>query len=81
MKISDTADHGEARFVFRVLAGIISLLMLLLGLPCCIYAAFDGVWIAWLYALGCLFGGVGFAGGAWTGRWFSFRRHDETDEA
>jgi len=26
---SDTANHGKARFVFRVLAGIISLLMLL----------------------------------------------------
>jgi hypothetical protein len=70
MKTSDTAPHGKARFVFRVLAGIISLLMLL-TVPCCVYAAINGVWLAWLYALSCLFGGVGFAGVAWTGRWFS----------
>jgi uncharacterized membrane protein len=64
--------------VFRVLAGIISLGMLL-TFPCCVYAALNGVWLAWLYALSCLFGGVGFAGGAWTGRWFCFRRLAKLD--
>lgn len=80
MKDSDTADHGEARFVFRVLAGIISLLMLL-TFPCMVYVAFTGFWQAWLYAFSCLFAGVGFAGGAWTGRWFCFRKNNKTEAA
>ena len=78
MKTSDTAPHGEARFVFRVLAGVISLLMFL-SLPLMAFVAINGVWQAWFYALACLFGGLGFAGAAWTGRWFSFRKQDEPD--
>jgi protein-S-isoprenylcysteine O-methyltransferase Ste14 len=73
MKDSDTADHGEARFVFRVLAGIISVLMLL-SLPFMVFVAFNWDWQFWLGVLGCLISGTGFAGAAWTGRWFCFRK-------
>lgn len=63
--------------VFRVLAGIIAVFLLLVGLPMALFGIFAGsgescLWgIFW--AMSCLYGGIGLAGGARTGRWFNVR--------
>ena len=60
--------------MFRVLAGIISACLLLIGLPLAVSGAFMPTW--WesgLWAIGCVYAGIGLAVGARTGRWFSVR--------
>jgi hypothetical protein len=74
MKTSDTAPHGKARFVFRVLAGCLSLLMLTAAAVFIYFGITEGAWLAWLLGLVELFSAAGFAGGALTGYWFRFRR-------
>ncbi len=64
---------SEARPVFRFLAGILSVLSLLFGLPAVVYMAISrgGHW--WLEALNMLIFGAGFATVAYSGRWMCFR--------
>ena len=64
----------KTRFIFRVLAGVLALLLLLGGLPVAVLEARNGgTWQAWFGAASCLFGGIGLAVGARTGRWpFTF---------
>jgi len=72
----NTPNHPQVptRPFFRVLAGCLSLLMLVAA-PVWIYFGFtEGAWLAWLLGLSTLFGAAGFAGGALTGHWFRFRR-------
>ena len=67
----------ETRMAFRVLSGVIAALLLLVGLPIALYGVFTGsgtslIWnIVW--AIASLYGGVGMAGGALTGRWYDER--------
>ena len=65
---------SETRIVFRVLAGIIAVFLLLIGLPLALSGAFVGTW--WescLWAIGSLYAGIGIAVGARTGRWYGVR--------
>jgi protein-S-isoprenylcysteine O-methyltransferase Ste14 len=77
MKSSPSSSKGETRFVFRILACVIAVFLLLIGLPAAISEALNRVWEGWFCAFSCLYAGVGLATGAWTGRWFCFKRiHD-----
>ena len=64
----------ETRFVFRVLAGVIAVFLLLVGLPVAVLEVRGGgTWDAWFAAACCLIAGIGMAVGARTGRWpFTF---------
>jgi len=64
----------KTRFIFRVLAGVLALFLLLVGLPKAVLEALDGgTWQAWFGAMCCCFAGIGLAVGARTGRWpFTF---------
>ena len=64
----------KTRFIFRVLAGILALLLLLVGLPVAVLEARGGgTWFAWFDVACCIFAGIGLAVGARTGRWpFTF---------
>jgi hypothetical protein len=73
MDITQPSKQPGTRFGFRVLAGIIAVFLLLVGLPLALLEAGSGGWQAWLGALCCLYGGVGMAVGARTGRWYSAR--------
>ena len=64
----------KTRFVFRVLAGILAVFMLL-GAPlvAVLEVRAGGTWQAWFAAVSCIFAGIGLAVGARTGRWpFTF---------
>ena len=64
----------KTRFIFRVLAGVLALFLLLVGLPLEVLEVRDGgTWQAWFGAVSCYFAGIGLAVGARTGRWpFTF---------
>ena len=64
----------KTRFTFRVLAGVLALLLLLVGLPLSVLEVrHGGTWFAWFDAVCCIFAGIGFAVAARTGRWpFTF---------
>lgn len=64
----------KTRFIFRVLAGILALFLLLAGLPVAVLEALHGrTWQAWFCAVACYYAGIGLAVGARTGRWpFTF---------
>ncbi len=64
----------KTRFIFRVLAGVLALFLLLVGLPLEVLEVRDGgTWQAWFGAASCYFAGIGFAVEARTGRWpFTF---------
>ena len=64
----------KTRFVFRVLAGILAVFLLLVGLPAAVLEVRGGgTWQAWFFAASCIFAGIGLAVGARTGRWpFTF---------
>jgi hypothetical protein len=76
LRPASSIEQRETRKVFRVLAGILAV-FLLLGPPAALYGVFAGsgehrLWdIFW--AISCLYGGVGLAGGARAGRWFNVR--------
>ncbi len=71
MTTSSSVKKSETRMVFRVLAGIIAVFFLLVGLPLALSGAFvDAWWESWLCAFCYLYGGVGLAIGAYTGRWY-----------
>ncbi len=63
--------------VFRVLAGILAALFLMVILPMALYGVFTGSGESRIFgifwAICCLYGGVGLAGGARTGRWYDVR--------
>ena len=60
--------------VFRVLAGIVASLILLVGLPIALSGAFaDSWWESALWAICDLYAGIGLAIGARTGRWYRAR--------
>lgn len=67
-------SEQKARFIFRILAGVLALLLLLGGLPVAVNEARNGrPWQAWFAAASCYISGIGFAVGARTGRWpFTF---------
>jgi hypothetical protein len=63
----------KTRFIFRVLAGVLALFLLLVGVPLEVLEVRDGRWQAWFGAASCCFAGIGLALGARTGRWpFTF---------
>jgi len=64
----------KTRFIFRVLAGVLALFLLLVGLPVAVLEGLGGgTWQAWFGAVCCYFAGIGLAVGARTGRWpFTF---------
>ena len=63
----------KTRFIFRVLAGVLALFLLLVGLPAAVLEVRDGRWQAGFGAVACYFAGIGLAVGARTGRWpFTF---------
>lgn len=64
----------KTRFVFRVLAGILAVFLLLVGLPAAVLVVRDGgTWQAWFAVVSCIFASIGLATGARTGRWpFTF---------
>jgi hypothetical protein len=71
---SSSVKKRETRVVFRVLAGIIAVFLLLIGLPLAVSGAFmDTWWESGLWAIGCVYAGIGLAIGARTGRWYSVR--------
>jgi hypothetical protein len=68
---------SEARPGFRLLAGILALLMLLIGIPVTVYMAIGGSLYRWLDVLTMVIVGTGFSSVAYTGRWLCFRKpHD-----
>ena len=71
----------ETRIVFRVLAGLVAIFLLLVGLPAAIVEALNShVWEPWFAAICCLIGGIGMAESARTGRWpFAFHGHQGND--
>lgn len=71
----------QTRMVFRVLAGIIAVFLLLVALPVAVLGdSGHETWYTWFNALCCFFGGVGMAVGARTGRWpFALRTHHRND--
>jgi hypothetical protein len=74
MKSVQSVKKSETRMVFRVLAGIIAAFLLLIGLPLALSGAFmDTWWESWLWAIGCVYAGIGLALGARTGRWYHVR--------
>ena len=64
----------KTRFIFRVLAGVLALFLLLVGLPVAVLEALNrGTWQPLFGAVCCLIAGIGLAVGARTGRWpFTF---------
>ena len=73
MNSPEPSNRGTTRFPFRVLAGILAAFLLLVGLPLALLEAGSGGGWSWLGAFCCLYGGVGMAVGARTGRWFGAR--------
>ncbi len=71
---SHPRTEQKTRFIFRVLAGVLALFLLLGGSLLAVVEALDGrIWQAWFTAVSCYFAGIGFAVGARTGRWpFTF---------
>lgn len=71
---SHLPTEQKTRFIFRILAGVIALLLLLGGLPVALLEVRNGgTWQAWFVAVSCYFAGIGMAVGAKTGRWpFTF---------
>jgi steroid 5-alpha reductase family enzyme len=68
---------SEARPSFRLLAGILSVLMLLIGLPVTVFMAIGGSPYRWLDVLTMVIVMAGFGSVACTGRWLCFRKsHD-----
>ena len=75
---SDPKSIG-ARPGFRVLAGIISVLIFTTGLPMSVMVALHDDPSMWLIAFPSLLVGVGFATVAVTGHWLCFKRtHNES---
>jgi hypothetical protein len=66
---------------FRILAGLLAALLILIGVPIFIMLAIGGPWHYWLAAVNSLFVGIGFFGAARTGQWFRFSRRHEKDAA
>ena len=74
MNRSLSVQKSETRMVFRVLAGIIAALLLLLGPPIALSGAFaDSWWESALWVICDLYAGIGLAIGARTGRWYGTR--------
>ncbi len=71
---SHPRTEQKTRFIFRVLAGVLALFLLLGGLLAAVLEARNGgTWRALFVAVSCYFAGIGFAVGARTGRWpFTF---------
>ncbi len=76
MRTTTSPPHAEqkTRFIFRVLAGGLALLLLPGGIFAAVLEAQNGhPWQALTAALSCYFAGIGLAVGARTGRWpFTF---------
>jgi hypothetical protein len=71
---SSSAKMSGTRTGFRILAGILAALLLLVGLPLAVSGAFmDTWWESGLWATGSLYAGIGLAVGARTGRWYGVR--------
>jgi predicted permease len=68
----------KREIVFRVLAGILSVLFFTIGLPAAVIVAVRSDPSMWLVAFASLLGGLGFLTAAFTGCWLCFKRtHDE----
>ncbi len=68
----------KREIVFRVLAGILSVLFLTVGLPVAVIVAVRIDPKIWPVAFATLVGGLGFLTVPFTGRWLCFKRtHDE----
>ena len=80
MDTSNSQNERKTRFVFRVLAGVIAALLLLVGLPASTLEAIDGPLLGWLLPLCCLLAGVGMAEGARTGEWMFSHGTARTDD-
>jgi hypothetical protein len=78
---SDMQTQPQTRFAFRILAGVMSALILLFSLPYTILEGLEhGGLQIWLMACCCLFGGVGLGVSAWTGHWpfiFSAKKRND----
>jgi hypothetical protein len=61
----------QTRKVFRILSGILAVVILLIGLPVAMIEAQTRSLTAVVLAVCSLFAGIGFAIGAFTGRWFN----------
>jgi len=71
LNTSSSVKKSETRVVFRVLSGIIAAFLLLIGLPVAFSGAFvHAWWESWVWAFFSLYGGIGMAIGAYTGRWY-----------
>ncbi len=71
MNNSSLIKKRQTRMVFRVLAGIIAALLLLVGFPLAVSGAFmDAWWESAIWAATSLYAGIGLALGARTGRWY-----------
>jgi hypothetical protein len=64
----------EARPMFRVLAGVLAVLMLCFGVPLGVYLGISGSSDGWVMIPPFLVVGSGFASVAWKGHWFPFRK-------
>ena len=73
MNTSTNPYARKTRLTFRILAGVLAVLFLLVSLPIAILEAVAGSWMAWFLALCSLLAGIGMAGAARTGEWmFTF---------
>ena len=68
---SPVPGSRQTRTVFRILSGILAVVILLVGLPVAMIEAQTGSLTAVVMSACSLFAGIGFAIGAFTGRWFN----------
>jgi hypothetical protein len=61
----------RTRYGFRVAAGVLGAFILLVGLAIQVVQMDQGELLPWLFLFASLYGGVGLAVGAWTGRWYN----------
>ena len=65
---------SEARPAFRLLAGIVAVLGLLIGVPAMVFMAITVSPYRWLDVFTMVIFVAGFASVAYTGRWLCFRK-------
>jgi|GEM_PF-3046536 len=71
MKSLAQTKPGETRTPFRILAGVVAAVVLIIGFPAAVMETFrTGGWEAAFCGICCVYAGVGLAMGARTGRWY-----------
>lgn len=70
MKGSTSSAPRETRFGFRIAAGVIAALLLLVSLPLAATGAIGEGWEALFIMAATIYACVGLAVASWTGKWF-----------